>query len=97
METRKVGIREFRENLARFLESPSPLAVTRHGETMGFYIPARRNPRQADLEALRQAADELDRLLARAGAEEQDLARDFKARRRAKPGHGSTPINLTFK
>jgi hypothetical protein len=84
METRKVGIREFREKLALFLESSGPLAVTRHGETMGFYIPAHRTPRQADLEALRQAAEELDRLLARAGAEEQDLVRDFKSRRRVK-------------
>jgi hypothetical protein len=84
METRKVGIREFREKLALFLESSGPLAVTRHGETMGFYIPAHR-PRQADLEALRQAAQELDRLLARAGADEQDLVRDFQSRRRVKP------------
>ena len=40
METVKVGIREFRENLAGYLESGNPLAIMRHGETLGFYIPA---------------------------------------------------------
>jgi hypothetical protein len=28
--------REFRENLAGYLESDKPLAITRHGETLGF-------------------------------------------------------------
>ncbi len=36
METVKIGIREFRENLAGYLESAKPLAITRHGETLGF-------------------------------------------------------------
>ena len=33
----KVGVREFRENFAAFLESDTPIAVTRHGETVGIY------------------------------------------------------------
>ncbi len=36
METEKIGRCEFRENLAGYLESGKPLAVTRHGETLGF-------------------------------------------------------------
>ena len=36
METLKVGIREFREKLASYLlESNKPLAITRHGDTVG--------------------------------------------------------------
>jgi len=31
MATIKVGVREFRENFAMFLESDTPIAVTRHG------------------------------------------------------------------
>ena len=42
MEAIKIGIREFRENLAGYLESGTPLVITRHGETVGFYIPAQR-------------------------------------------------------
>ena len=31
----KVGIREFRENLASYLKSQTPVAITRHGTTIG--------------------------------------------------------------
>ena len=34
MQTTKVGIREFRENLADYLESKTPVAITRHGATI---------------------------------------------------------------
>ena len=32
MSTIKVGVREFRERIASFLESDTPVAVTRRGE-----------------------------------------------------------------
>jgi hypothetical protein len=35
MVTLKVGVREFREQIARFLESEMPVAVTRRGKTPG--------------------------------------------------------------
>ncbi len=60
METVKIGTREFREKLARYLEAGTPLAITRHGETLGFYIPAQKRNRKAELEAMRAAARELD-------------------------------------
>jgi hypothetical protein len=50
METVKVGMREFRENLAGYLESGRPLAIMRHGETLGFYIPAQKRSRKAQVE-----------------------------------------------
>jgi len=40
METEKIGVREFRENIAGYLEGGGPLATTRHGETLGCFIPA---------------------------------------------------------
>ena len=51
METLKVGMREFRENLAGYLESGTPLAIMRHGETVGYYIPAKKRDKKAELEA----------------------------------------------
>jgi len=43
MEPVKVGIREFREKLAAYLlEGDAPVAITRHGDTVGYFIPARR-------------------------------------------------------
>jgi antitoxin (DNA-binding transcriptional repressor) of toxin-antitoxin stability system len=60
----KIGIREFRENLAEYLESGKPLAITRHGETLGFYCPAQKRSRTAELEAMRAAAKDLDEMIA---------------------------------
>ena len=47
MGTLKVGIREFREKLASYLlDTDVPVAITRHGDTIGYYIPARRKRSQ---------------------------------------------------
>jgi hypothetical protein len=42
MPATKVGVREFREQIARFLESDTSVAVTRRGETLGVYFPTPR-------------------------------------------------------
>ena len=82
MQTAKVGIREFRENLSSFLESRTPVAITRHGTTIGVYLPTRPRPSQAELEALRAAGEQLDAMIATAGANEEELVADFKKLRR---------------
>src|ERR1035441_7042641 len=78
MQATKVGIREFRENLSSFLESKTPIAITRHGATIGIYLPTRPKPSQADLEALRAAGEKLDAMIAAAGTNEEELMEDFK-------------------
>jgi hypothetical protein len=78
MQATKVGIREFRENLSNFLESKTPIAITRHGTTIGIYLPTRPKPSQADLEALRAAGEKLDAMIAAAGTSEEELMEDFK-------------------
>jgi len=83
METVKVGIREFRERLAGYLESSTPLAITRHGETLGFYIPAQKRSRKAEVEAMRAAAKDLDEMIASWGASEDELVEEFKGIRRS--------------
>ncbi|HLG98663.1 MAG TPA: hypothetical protein VKX49_20295 [Bryobacteraceae bacterium] len=82
METEKIGIREFRENLAGYLEGGKPLA-TRHGETLGFFIPAQKRNRKAEVEAMRAAAKELDAMIAARGTSEDELMREYKEIRRA--------------
>jgi antitoxin (DNA-binding transcriptional repressor) of toxin-antitoxin stability system len=84
MQTERVGIREFRENLSCYLESSAPVAITRHGQTIGFYVPARRNPSEADLEALRSAGERLTALIAASGATEDELVGEFKALRKSR-------------
>ena len=82
MLTTKVGIREFRENLSSFLESKTPVAITRHGATIGIYLPTRAKPSEEQLEALRTAGEKLDALIASAGTNEEELMEDFKKLRR---------------
>lgn len=83
METVKIGIREFRENLADYLESGKPLAITRHGETLGFYIPAQKRDRKTQLQAMRAAAKDLDQLIESWGVPEEELLQEYKTIRRA--------------
>ena len=83
MQTEKIGIREFRDNLAGYLESGRPLAITRHGETLGFYIPPQKRSRTAEIEAMRAAAKELDAMIAAWGASEDELMREYKEIRRS--------------
>ena len=80
----KVGIREFRENLSNYLESKTPVAITRHGTTIGIYIPTKPKPSQLDLEALRLAGEKMQAMIAAAGTTDDELLGDFKTLRRAK-------------
>ncbi len=78
METIKIGVREFREGLTGYLESDKPLAITRHGETVGFYIPAQKRSRKAELEAMRAAARELDAMISSWDRTEEELMGEYK-------------------
>ena len=84
MAARKVGVREFRERIASLLESDKPVAVTRHGETLGVYVPTpRRRRKSADLSELKAAAARLAQALGDVG--EEEFVEEFKQmRRRAK-------------
>ena len=63
METTKVGIREFRADIAEYIASNKPVAITRHGQTVGFFIPTH-SYAEADVAALKKASATLARLLA---------------------------------
>ncbi len=90
METITVGIREFREKLASYLESRKPVAILRHGETIGYFIPARPRPNKAQLESFREAAHQLDQLIASMHITEDQMLEEFKAvRSRAKKKRGA--------
>jgi PHD/YefM family antitoxin component YafN of YafNO toxin-antitoxin module len=85
MDSIRVGIREFRENLSTYLlESDAPVVITRHGDTVGYFIPARRKRSEAERTALREAAARLDALLAAQGVTEEDIVADFKRWRAGK-------------
>ena len=74
----KVAIREFRENLSSYLESEAPVAITRHGATIGIYVPTRPKTSQADLDALKAAGEKMQDLIVAGGASEDEIVEDFK-------------------
>lgn len=81
MQAIKVGVREFREQVARFLESDTPVAITRRGQTLGVYVPTPRGQVQkADLGELKAAADRLASVLAE--VDEEEIATEFQLNRR---------------
>ncbi len=72
-------MREFREDLAEYLDSPVPVAITRHGQTVGYYIPARSASAEAELQALRRAIEQVEALLAEYGVTEEEIVREFRS------------------
>jgi hypothetical protein len=67
------------------------LAITRHGETLGYYIPAQKRSRKEELEAMRAAAKDLDEMIASWGATKDELMEQYREIRRTareKKRHG---------
>jgi hypothetical protein len=83
MDTAKVGVREFRDQLGTYLESDKPVAVTKHGRTVGFYIPTRGRPDLEDIAALQEAGRTLDAWLRERGLSEEELVAEFDQLRKA--------------
>lgn len=85
MEATKVGIREFRAGMAEYIASSTPVAVTRHGQTVGYFIPTQGQV-EADIAALKKASKTLDQMLTAQGVDVEAVVADFKAvRKQASP------------
>lgn len=78
----KVGIREFREHLPQYLNAALPVAITKHGETIGFYLPTKHHPEKVELEALKNAATQLEALITSLGTTEDELVAEFRSLRK---------------
>lgn len=90
MATTKVGIREFRADLAEYIASNKPVAVTRHGQTVGYFIPTPGHA-DADLAALKKAGAVLDKLLAAKQIDLDSVAAEFNAARKL-PAQRKKPV-----
>jgi len=70
---KSVGVREFRDRATAYLSGPEPVAVSKHGHVIGFYIPVERND-----DEVRRAVDRLgkavERVLKETGMSEDELA-----------------------
>ena len=79
MEALKVGMREFRDKRAMYLlESSSPVAITRQGDTIGYFLPTRRKRSEEDKEAMRKAATHWQETLNNEDVSEDEAVADFK-------------------
>lgn len=87
MKATKVGVREFRSGLAEFIASAVPVAVTRHGQTVGYFIPTH-GQADTDLAALKKASAVFGRLLAAPSVDIDPAATELKAARKA----GKRPV-----
>lgn len=91
MEATKVGIREFRAGMAEFIASSTPVAVTRHGQTVGYFIPTHGQV-EADIASLKKASKTLDRLLAAKSIDVDAVVAEFKTARK-RSGTPKKPVS----
>lgn len=73
----RIGVRELREKLAEYVESTVPIEVTRHGQTIGFYIPVPKQPGQSERAAFLAAGQRMQQECARLGIGEDELLAGF--------------------
>ncbi len=85
---RRVGIRELRAQLASLIELATPIEVTRHGRTIGLYVPLPQQAELSDRERLQEAGRLMQAELERLGLSEDELSADFKAWRLGGIGKG---------
>ncbi|WP_457767349.1 prevent-host-death protein [Cyanobium sp. ULC082] len=84
----RIGIRELRSRLASHLESSTPIQVTRHGRTIGLYVPLPLQGNLSDRDKVLEAGRLMQAELERLGLSEDELSADFKAWRK---GHRDQP------
>lgn len=81
----RVGIRELRAQLSSHLETSTPIEVTRHGRTIGLYVPLPQHPDLTDREQLIEAGRQMQAELLRLGLTEEEITTDFKGWRQRQP------------
>ncbi|MEZ4629368.1 MAG: hypothetical protein R2880_01355 [Deinococcales bacterium] len=79
---RSIGIREFRQDIAQYVDNAEPIALTRYGRTVGYFIPVH-DPEQlrADLELFVKSAQKVQAIVDRLNVSEEVLLDDFRRER----------------
>ena len=76
-----VGVREFRQGLADFIDGEEPVTVTRHGRRVGVFIPTRGDRAEA-IATYQAATKRLHELMAEQGVDEDEIVAEFDAARK---------------
>lgn len=78
-----VGVREFRQDLADYIDGDEPVTVTRHGRRVGVFIPTRGDRAEA-IAAYQAATEKLHALMAEQGIDEDEVIAEFDTARKAR-------------
>ena len=70
-----VGVREFRDRATYYLRRGRPLAIERHGEVIGYFLPVRRKDPEEIRKRLEAFEQALERFLSEAELPEEEFAR----------------------
>lgn len=79
-----VTVREFRDRATEMLRSEDVILITRDGLPAGFFLPwdARELPSDAQRELFLRLSEQIGSQLKARGVSEEEVVRDFTARRR---------------
>ena len=72
---KRVGVREFRDRATRYLAGDEVLAIERHGQPIGFYIPTGASRQEGFAQALERLEQTVRRIVAETGLSEEELSR----------------------
>lgn len=84
--TATVGVREFRQGLAQYIDQREPVTITRHGQTVGLFIPVHPD-REAQTAAYLEAAKKANKILNDWSMTEDEAVAEFEALRKKDYGN----------
>jgi antitoxin (DNA-binding transcriptional repressor) of toxin-antitoxin stability system len=70
---KSIGVREFRDHATTYLSGADPVAVSKHGHVIGFYIPVERDEDEAR-RAVARLGEAVEQVLQQTGMSEEELA-----------------------
>lgn len=74
---KRIGVREFRDHATQYLGGDEVLAVERHGQPIGFYIPTGASKQKSFAQAMEQLEQTVRRMVEGTGLSEEELSRLF--------------------
>lgn len=77
---KSIGVREFRDHATTYLSGSDPVAVSKHGHVIGFYIPLERDEGEVRRAVVR-LGEAVEKVLQETGMSEEELAGLFDLRR----------------
>lgn len=77
---KRVGVREFRDNATRYLGGQEVLAIERHGQPIGFYIPVGASRWESFAQALERLEQTVRQVVTETGLSEEELSRLYDLR-----------------